>query len=184
MQNAVHSRGCCDIQTAPRPNHHGLGLFYWANRAPSVSCETPLAPGPGLSQQGKIILLGFVMATAAPKPCRHSGCSALSYSSTGYCERHAHEATSEWIKAPGKSGRGGRPWRRLRDQVLKRDGYVCQCDSCQQRIMPLVAHEVDHIISLAEGGTDDPGNLMAINRDCHAKKTQAEAARGRRRSRG
>jgi len=41
--------------------------------------------------------------------------------------------------------------------------------------MPLVAHEVDHIIPKAQGGTDDPGNLRAINRDCHRAKTQKEA---------
>lgn len=47
--------------------------------------------------------------------------------------------------------------------------------------MPLVAHEVDHIIPKAEGGTDSPNNLRAINRDCHRRKTQAEAMRGRTR---
>ncbi len=122
-----------------------------------------------------------VLVTAAPKPCRHSGCMVLAYGRAGYCDKHAHEAVNEWIKAPGKSGRGGRPWRRLRDQVLKRDGFLCQCEACQTRRMPLVAHEVDHIKSLADGGNDDPENLRAINRDCHQAKTQAEAAQGRRR---
>lgn len=122
------------------------------------------------------------MATAAPKPCRHSGCAALSYSKSGYCDKHVGEDVKEWVKAVGQTGRGGRPWRRLRSLVLDRDGWLCQCEQCQQRLMPLVAHEVDHIVSLAEGGTDDPENLRAINRDCHRAKSQREAARGRRRA--
>lgn len=74
-------------------------------------------------------------------------------------------------------GRGGRPWRRLRAQVLKRDGFMCQCENCQGRV--LIAHEVDHITPVFEGGTDDLSNLRAINRDCHSVKTQAEAKRAR-----
>lgn len=74
-------------------------------------------------------------------------------------------------------GRGGRPWRRLRAMVLKRDGFMCQCEECKGRT--LIAHEVDHIVPLAEGGNDDPANLRAINRGCHAKKTQREARHAR-----
>ncbi len=82
------------------------------------------------------------------------------------------------------NGRGGRPWRRKRDAVLKRDGYLCRCDDCKASGALVIAHEVDHIIPLAEGGTDDMSNLAAINRDHHAQKTAQEAVRGARRSRG
>jgi 5-methylcytosine-specific restriction protein A len=70
-------------------------------------------------------------------------------------------------------GRGGRPWRRKRDQILKRDRYMCQCEDCQGK--RLIAHEVDHIVPLSQGGSDDDSNLRAINRDCHKAKTQREA---------
>lgn len=73
-------------------------------------------------------------------------------------------------------GRGGRPWRRLREYVLQRDGGMCQCEDCKGQ--DKIAHEVDHVIPLARGGTDDPGNLRAINRDCHKAKTAREG-RGR-----
>lgn len=53
--------------------------------------------------------------------------------------------------------------------------WLCQCDNCKARPVPLPAHEVDHIIPLAAGGTDDPDNLQAINRDCHRAKTDSEA---------
>lgn len=72
-------------------------------------------------------------------------------------------------------GRGGRPWRRKRDEVLKRDRYQCQCDECQEAQFPRVADEVDHIVPLSQGGTDDPSNLRAIHHDCHKAKTQREA---------
>jgi 5-methylcytosine-specific restriction protein A len=75
-------------------------------------------------------------------------------------------------------GRGGRPWRRLRDQIMARDGYMCQCDRCKG--VKLVAHEVDHILPVAKGGTDDPSNLRAMHRDCHAEKTKREATPGYR----
>jgi 5-methylcytosine-specific restriction protein A len=79
-------------------------------------------------------------------------------------------------------GRGGRPWRRLRDQILLRDQYQCRCDQCE-RLPPLQrapANEVDHIVPLSEGGSDDPSNLRAINDEHHKPKTQAEARRARR----
>lgn len=44
-----------------------------------------------------------------------------------------------------------------------------------------VATEVDHIVPVAEGGTDELGNLQAACPGCHRIKTQAEATRGRER---
>lgn len=112
------------------------------------------------------------------KPCRAKGCSALTRDSSGYCEEHADQAKA-WATRQG-SGRGGRPWRRVREQVLERDSYVCQCDECKrlERVRP--AHEVDHRVPLAQGGTDSLDNLVAINHDCHRVKTLRDAAAGRR----
>jgi 5-methylcytosine-specific restriction protein A len=77
-------------------------------------------------------------------------------------------------------GRGGRPWRRLRDAVLKRDGFLCQCEDCQKGdVVPALANEVDHIVPLFQGGSDDPSNLRAINDVHHKAKTQAEARQAR-----
>lgn len=51
-------------------------------------------------------------------------------------------------------GHGGRPWRRIRDRILLRDQYTCQ--ACRR-----VTHEleVDHVINVAQGGSDDDENL-------------------------
>ena len=65
----------------------------------------------------------------------------------------------------------GRPWRRLRDQILQRDNYLCTCKDCKKRKVPKPADEVDHVVPLAKGGTDDPSNLASMNIHCHALKT-------------
>ncbi len=69
------------------------------------------------------------------------------------------------------SGRGGRPWRRLRQAILLRDQYTC-------RACGLVGGELelDHIVNVARGGTDDPANLQILCRSCHAAKTARESS--------
>lgn len=72
----------------------------------------------------------------------------------------------------------GTAWDKLRIQILKRDCYVCQCTECSasNRVRP--ATEVDHLTPKARGGTDDPSNLRAINRECHRRKTVADSHGG------
>lgn len=80
---------------------------------------------------------------------------------------------------PPNWGRGRGPgWAKRRLEILKRDAWLCQCKDCRQRAVPLPAHEVDHIVPLAEGGGDEHSNLQAINKRCHRKKTAQEARRG------
>lgn len=76
------------------------------------------------------------------------------------------------------SGRGGRPWRRKRDRVMRRDGKLCQ--TCKREGRLTLATEVDHILAVSQGGTDDDANLEAICGPHHLEKTQAEAAQARR----
>lgn len=72
------------------------------------------------------------------------------------------------------AGRGGRPWRRIRDAILLRDKYTCQ--ECGHIGTDL---EVDHIVNVAQGGTDDDTNLQSLCIPCHKIKTAAESALGR-----
>jgi len=76
-------------------------------------------------------------------------------------------------------GRGGRPWRRLRNTVLRRDGFLCQ--PCKAEGRTKLATEVDHIVPMFEGGSDAMKNLQGICSECHKVKTQAEIARAGRR---
>lgn len=76
------------------------------------------------------------------------------------------------------SGRGGRPWRRKRESILVRDKYTCQ--ACGIVTIDL---EVDHIVNIAQGGTDDDANLQALCVPCHQAKTATESAQGSGRTR-
>lgn len=69
----------------------------------------------------------------------------------------------------------GRPWARLRAQVLERDRFLCQCTECKKHGYVRPADEVDHVVPLSLGGTNALANLQAINRECHARKSRSEA---------
>jgi hypothetical protein len=57
--------------------------------------------------------------------------------------------------------------KRLRFELFKRDGFTCQY--CGQRA-PDVILEVDHIVALSNGGSDDPENLTTSCKDCNRGK--------------
>lgn len=110
------------------------------------------------------------------KPCAARDCNALTRNAK-YCDAHLN-LSKAWGTRQG-SGRGGRPWRRLRDQILARDHYLCRCEECMCLGRVRAATEVDHIVALAHGGTDYPSNLRAIHHDCHKLKTAREAQAAR-----
>lgn len=120
------------------------------------------------------------MPQKALSPCCGPGCRQL-VQGQRYCDDHA-DLAKPWATREG-SGRGGRPWRRLRAAVLARANHLCQCSECKALGRLREATEVDHIIPLAQGGTDCMSNLCAINADCHAAKTRRDAQAGRRGSR-
>lgn len=60
----------------------------------------------------------------------------------------------------------------LRWRVLERDRFTCQC--CGQSA-PSVHLEVDHIIPVAEGGSDDEGNLRATCYACNRGRNALSA---------
>ncbi len=58
--------------------------------------------------------------------------------------------------------------KRKRFEILKRDGFRCRyCGAgCLSTVL-----EVDHVVPVAEGGTDDPANLVAACHDCNSGKS-------------
>ena len=98
------------------------------------------------------------------------------------CAKTKH-ATGGWKHdRRSRQERGyGSAWDRLRQQILERDGYLCQVCLKQGRHTPLKVkprdHAVDHIVPKFEGGTDDLDNLQAICAPCHEEKTDRESAR-------
>jgi len=74
----------------------------------------------------------------------------------------------------GKSG-----WQRQRENRKTLRATAGVCHICGR----LGADVIDHIIPLAEGGTDTPANKApAHSTPCHAAKTAQEARRGRMRA--
>lgn len=58
--------------------------------------------------------------------------------------------------------------RRLRFEVLRRDGHACRYCG---RTAPEVQLTVDHVVPTALGGSDDPTNLVAACSDCNGGKS-------------
>lgn len=58
--------------------------------------------------------------------------------------------------------------KRLRYEILRRDNHTCRyCGG----IAPEVILTVDHVVAVALGGSDDPGNLVAACKDCNSGKS-------------
>jgi 5-methylcytosine-specific restriction endonuclease McrA len=64
----------------------------------------------------------------------------------------------------------GAAWNNLRDQVLKRDGGVC--NYCGNE-----ATEADHVIPKAKGGQDILSNLVAACKRCNGSKSDRTEVR-------
>lgn len=86
-------------------------------------------------------------------------------------ERAGYE--KPWSYSSGSNTRSGE-YRRHRDAVLARDGWVCQI--CSMAIDPAAAsHDdlslaLDHVIQVAEGGSGDLENLRASHRWCNTAR--------------
>lgn len=117
------------------------------------------------------------MPPRTPKACRKQGCPRVTTDASGYCSTHkpSDSGWGRYQKGRSRHERGyGSAWDKLREQILQRDKYICRCDECQRLGLIKEATHVDHIIAKAHGGTDDPSNLRAINKECHKKKTARE----------
>ncbi|RLK45958.1 HNH endonuclease [Cupriavidus plantarum] len=110
--------------------------------------------------------------------CRQPGCGAAT-AKPGYCSKHA-KSGGGWQPDRERGSRHERgydaEWERTRKRILARAKGLCECADCKALDRIRVAREVDHIVSKANGGSDDDDNLQAINVDCHKAKTQRERA--------
>ena len=64
---------------------------------------------------------------------------------------------------------------RTRFEVLKRDNFTCRY--CGRPSGEDVTLEVDHIVPVCEGGTDDPLNLITACWDCNRGKADVPLTR-------
>ena len=88
--------------------------------------------------------------------------------------RARHTGWSMWqsYKGSSKSRGYGYAWSKLRLKALERDKHLCQM--CLKRGIFTTATDVDHIIPLAQGGSDAMENLQSLCHECHKQKTCQE----------
>lgn len=103
------------------------------------------------------------------RPCRHPGCPKLS--DGPYCEEHRVKevhAYNRYFRDPETYQRYGYAWRKTRARFLMAHPLCEQCKA-EGRLEP--ATEVHHVLPLADGGTNDARNLMALCKRCHSRIT-------------
>ena len=113
------------------------------------------------------------MPTKPKKHCAHPGCPNLVEAGRRYCPEHEKEEQKR-INAnrdPSKAKQYDERWRRLRKLVIHREPL---CRQCKKEGRLTLATEVDHIIPLAQGGTNELDNLQPLCHSCHSRKTAKE----------
>jgi len=76
-------------------------------------------------------------------------------------------------RCPAHTLRNGssRAWRELRAYVLARDGRRCTAVEGGQRCPVTAGLEVDHVVALADGGSNRAANLTTLCREHHRRKS-------------
>jgi len=112
------------------------------------------------------------------KPCTRQGCK-LTVRKQGECPKECPRPRREPDERPSPSARGyDARWRKIRMGILSGEPL---CRACEKQGRVTLATDVDHIIPLSRGGTNDPGNLQPLCHSCHSTKTAREdGAFGRR----
>lgn len=95
----------------------------------------------------------------ASRICAQPGCPEIT--SGTHCDAHRPKP---WSTGDVGKGRGGRPWRRQRQQQFAADDYTCQ--GCGHRDPTTKTLECDH---------DDHGQTRTLCVDCHRRRTLAQA---------
>ena len=110
------------------------------------------------------------------KYCSVPACRTLVH--TGRCATHARPAWRD-DTGSGPPRVRGRELQRRRASLFTRSPLCVLC-LAKQRLSAATIR--DHVVPLAEGGTDEETNVQAICVDCHTEKTQREALRGKARA--
>jgi 5-methylcytosine-specific restriction endonuclease McrA len=86
------------------------------------------------------------------------------------------EDIGEWVEKPLVSKDSKKQTKRKVSEALKKQVAAAQswdCKACRMRLS--ASYEVDHIVPLSAGGTNDRNNLQALCRNCHGEKTNRES---------
>jgi 5-methylcytosine-specific restriction protein A len=110
------------------------------------------------------------MAMAPPRPCSHPKCATLN------CTTHAPKPWQPSDQRQRLVTRiRGRELQRRRALLFARAPW---CAGCLLNGRQTRATIRDHIVPLAEGGTEDARNIQGLCLDCSDAKTELESKRG------
>lgn len=117
---------------------------------------------------------GGLMPSRVGHPCAAPGCPAVVRTGR-YCPQHVEQSRSSDPR-PSSNRRGyDARWQKIRARVLRERPL---CVHCMGVGVVTAANEVDHIIPLRDGGTNEDANLQPLCKSCHSKKTRREKAGG------
>ena len=115
----------------------------------------------------------FKVPRKPKRPCSYTGCGKLTDGQ--YCDEHRQTAERQYnryFRDPDTNKRYGRAWKKLRARFLLLHPL---CEQCKGKGRLTAAEEVHHILPLANGGTNDERNLMALCKSCHSRITVKNA---------
>lgn len=113
-------------------------------------------------------------------PCAAPGCPAV-VQAGAYCSEHQRDraavrrSTRPTARASPSRRGYDRRWQRQRVMFLARHPL---CVNCEKEGRVTAATEVDHVVPLAQGGTNDDDNLQALCHSCHSRKTATDQGWG------
>jgi 5-methylcytosine-specific restriction enzyme A len=127
------------------------------------------------SRKGRAVPSGtkseVTMPHKPPHPCGYPRCPAVVQAGR-YCPAHARQSERQRGSAAGR-GYDAR-WQRLRRVFLLAHPW-CECEEHRGKASASPASEVHHKIPMAQGGTHDESNLMALSKPCHSRITVKES---------
>lgn len=108
----------------------------------------------------------------APKLCAYPTCGEIVPNGQRHCRDHKREPWKTAAPTASASAINRPGWKKLRAAVLKRDRHQCQIRGSR---CTTIATQVDHVVEVADGGTDDMSNLQSCCTPCHLTKTGKDA---------
>jgi 5-methylcytosine-specific restriction protein A len=111
------------------------------------------------------------------KPCKYQGCPKLTEGL--FCDDHKQKESRRYNKYrrdPDSNKRYGTQWRKIRTRYITANPL---CEICRESGRLTPADTVHHRIPLADGGTNEWGNLQALCSPCHSRIHMTELNQSR-----
>lgn len=153
------SRVCAYVRVRPRVRPLAPGAPRWY----TTGQVTPSPPSELTDKPSMLVL--------PQKQCTHPGCRALTAGGRRFCDKH-HRT---WVRSTDYERLRGRRAVTRRERLLRSSPLCVVCHAAGRVTLGV---EVDHVVPLSRGGSDDETNLQVLCRGCHASKTKAEAQVG------